>query len=102
MEASAAIQVLPQQVDGTAEVIRIVDEAIAYIQSKFPDAYVGPFETTIQGDYNTCMEVVAGVNRICVEAGAPQVATYVKIFYAPEQGVLTTEEKITKYHENDA
>ena len=84
------------------EVCRIVDEAIAYIQTKFPDAYVGPFETTIQGEYDLCMEVVAGVNRICVEAGAPEVATYVKIFFAPEEGVLTTEEKISKYHENDA
>lgn len=102
MEASVAIQVLPQRVGGNDEVCRIVDEAIAYIQTKFPDAYVGPFETTIQGDYDLCMEVVAGVNRICVEAGAPEVATYVKIFYAPEEGVLTTEEKISKYHENDA
>lgn len=102
MEASVAIQVLPQHVEGTGEVVRIVDEAIAYIQSKCPDAYVGPFETTIQGEYDLCMEVVAGVNRICVEAGAPEVATYVKIFFAPEMGVLTTEEKISKYHENDA
>ena len=91
-----------QRVGGNDEVCRIVDEAIAYIQTKFPDAYVGPFETTIQGDYDLCMEVVAGVNRICVEAGAPEVATYVKIFFAPEEGVLTTEEKISKYHENDA
>lgn len=102
MEASVAIQVLPQRVGGNGEVCRIVDEAIAYIQTKFPDAYVGPFETTIQGDYDLCMEAVAGVNRICVEAGAPEVATYVKIFFAPEEGVLTTEEKISKYHENDA
>ena len=43
-------------------------------------------------------KVVAGVNRIVVAAGAPEVATYVKIFFAPEKGVLTTEEKITKYH----
>lgn len=68
MEASVAIQVLPQRVGGNDEVCRIVDEAIAYIQTKFPDAYVGPFETTIQGEYDLCMEVVAGVNRICVEA----------------------------------
>ena len=45
MEASVAIQVLPQNVGGDEEVCRIVDEAIAYIQSKFPDAYVGPRAT---------------------------------------------------------
>ena len=47
------------------------------------------------------MEVVAGVSRICTQAGAPEVATYVKIFFAPEEGVLTTEEKITKYHQDE-
>ncbi|MDO4596143.1 MAG: thiamine-binding protein [Coriobacteriaceae bacterium] len=98
MEASVAIQVLPQGVRGSEEVCRIVDAAIAYIKSKFPDAYVGPFETTIEGSYDDCMEVVAGVNRICTDAGAEQVATYVKIFFAPEQGVMTTEQKISKYH----
>lgn len=101
MEASVAIQVLPQGVGGNEEVVRIVDEAIAYIQQSFPDAYVGPFETTIQGEYDRCMEVVAGVSRICTQAGAPEVATYVKIFFAPEVGVMTTEQKISKYHEND-
>ena len=101
MNASVAIQSLPKA-DNNEELIRIVDEVIAYIKSTGLNYYVGPFETTIQGDYDLCMEVVAGVNRICVEAGAPEVATYVKIFFAPEEGVLTTEEKISKYHENDA
>lgn len=64
MEASVAIQVLPQNTESDAETCRIVDEAIAYIMSKFPDAYVGPFETAIEGDYDLCMEVLAEVNRI--------------------------------------
>ena len=98
MEASVAIQVLPQRVETTEEVVRIVDEAIAYITSEFPDAYVGPFETVIEGDYDHCMRVVAEVSRIAAAAGAPEVATYVKVFFAPETGVLTTEEKIGKYH----
>lgn len=100
METGVAIQVLPQYVESTEETVRIVDEAIAYIKSEFPDAYVGPFETAIQGELSHCMRVVEEVNRICVSAGASEVATYVKIFYAPEQGVLTTEEKIGKYHES--
>ena len=101
MEAGVAIQVLPQYMDGDEEVVRIVDEAIAYIQREFPDAYVGPFETAIQGDLAHCMQVVEGVNRICVEAGAPKVATYVKISFAPQDGVLTTEQKIGKYHADE-
>ena len=85
MEASVAIQVLPQNTESDAETCRIVDEAIAYIMSKFPDAYVGPFETAIEGDYDLCM-----------------VATYAKIFYAPERGLMTTEQKVGKYHESEA
>lgn len=102
MEASVAIQVLPQNAGSDEEVCRIVDEAIAYIQSKFPDAYVGPFETTIQGDYDLCMEVLAEVNRIVIKAGADKVATYAKIFFAPERGLLTTEQKVGKYHGREA
>ena len=102
MEAGVAIQVLPQRVGTSEETVRIVDEAIAYIMSEFPDAYVGPFETAIQGDLAHCMRVVEGATRICCRAGAPQAAVYTKIFFAPEEGVLTTEEKIGKYHEDDA
>ncbi|MDM8301838.1 thiamine-binding protein [Collinsella tanakaei] len=102
MEASVAIQVLPQNTASDEETCRIVDEAIAYIQTKFPDAYVGPFETAIEGDYDLCMEVLAEVNRIVIRAGADKVATYAKIFYAPERGLMTTEQKVGKYHEHEA
>ena len=49
MNASVAIQVLPGTLDEN-EVIRIVDEVIAYIKSTGNSCYVGPFETTIEGD----------------------------------------------------
>ncbi|QWT17425.1 thiamine-binding protein [Collinsella sp. zg1085] len=100
MEASVAIQVLPMRVEQTDAIVRMVDEAIAYIKQEFPDAYVGPFETTIEGDYTHCMEVVAEVNRRVIAAGAPEVAAYVKIFFSPRDGVLSTEEKIAPYHVN--
>ena len=51
MNASVAIQVLPN-VQDEEEVIRIVDEVIAYIRSTGLNYYVGPFETTIEGDYD--------------------------------------------------
>ena len=53
MNASVAIQVLPN-VQDEEEVIRIVDEVIAYIRSTGLNYYVGPFETTIEGDYADC------------------------------------------------
>ena len=48
MKASVAIQVLPS-VQDEDELIRIVDEVIAYIKSTGLNYYVGPFETTIEG-----------------------------------------------------
>ena len=97
MNASIAIQVLPK-VAANEETIRIVDEVIAYIKSFHLHTEVGPFETTIEGDYDTLMEIVKGCSQICVDAGAPGVMTYVKINYAPA-GVLTMEEKTAKHRE---
>lgn len=97
MNASIAIQVLPK-VATNEETVRIVDEAIAYIKSFGLHTEVGPFETTIEGDYDTLMEIVKGCAQICVKAGAPSVMTYVKINYAPA-GVLTMAEKTTKHRE---
>ena len=97
MNASIAIQVLPTA-DSKDELIRIVDEVIAYIKSFGLHTEVGPFETTVEGDYDTLMEIVKGCSQICVKAGAPAVMTYVKINYAPA-GVLTMELKTAKHRE---
>ena len=97
MNASVAIQVLPNVVDND-ELIRIVDEAIAYFKSFGLHTVVGAFETTVEGDYDTLMEIVKGCSRICVEAGAPGVMTYVKINFNPE-GVLTIDQKTAKHQE---
>ena len=97
MQASIAIQVLPA-VEDENELIRIVDEVIAYIKSFQLHTEVGPFETTIEGDYDTLIDIVKGCSQICVDAGAPGVMTYVKINYAPA-GVLTMEEKTAKHRE---
>ena len=98
MNCAVAIQYLPMDATSDDQTCRIVDEVIAYIDSTGVDYYVGPFETTIEGDYDTLMEIVKGCSKICVEAGAPGVMTYVKINYAPA-GVLTMEEKTAKHRE---
>ena len=97
MNASVAIQVLPN-VQDEEEVIRIVDEVIAYIRSTGLNYYVGPFETTIEGDYDQLMDIVKECQHIAVRAGAPSVAAYIKVSYHPEGDVLTIEKKVTKHH----
>ena len=97
MNASIAIQVLPDTRDED-ELIRIVDEVIAYIKSTGLNCSVGPFETTIEGDYDQLMDIVKECQKVAVNAGAKSVA-YVKVVYKPEGDVLTIEKKITKHHQ---
>lgn len=98
MNASVAIQVLPD-VSDSKELVRIVDEVIAYIKSTGLNCYVGPFETTIEGEsYDQLMEIVANCQKVAINAGCPSVSAYVKIVFKPEGGVLTIDEKVTKHH----
>lgn len=95
VEASVAIQVLPKTSD-TKEVIRIVDTVIEYIASTGLKYFVAPFETTIEGDYDTLCDIVKECNKICIREGANGVSSYVKFSYNPN-GVLTIGEKTDKY-----
>ncbi len=99
MKASIAIQVLPQ-VDSEDELIRIVDEVIAYIKSSGLNCYVGPFETTIEGDsYDQLMEIAANCQKVAINAGCKSVSAYVKVVYTPDGEVLTIDKKVSKHHE---
>ena len=97
MNASIAVQVLPKT-SSNEETIRIVDEVIGYIKSFGLKTEVGPFETTIEGDFDTLMEIVKGCCETAVKAGVPSVMSYVKINYCP-QGVLTIQQKTAKHRE---
>ena len=98
MNASVAIQVLPK-VNSDEEVIRIVDAVIDYIKSTGLTYFVGPCETSIEGDYDELMEIVKECQKVAVRAGAKSVSAYVKINYCPEGEVLTIEKKVTKHHQ---
>lgn len=97
MNASIAIQILPN-VQETSEVIRIVDAVIDYIKGTGLNYSVGPFETTIEGDFDELMAIAREAQLIAVREGAPSVSMYLKSVYRPEGGVLTIDEKVTKHH----
>ncbi|MCI6138447.1 MAG: thiamine-binding protein [Clostridiaceae bacterium] len=98
MNASVAIQSLPEAANDS-ELIRIIDEVIDYIKSTGLSYYVGPFETTIEGDYDQLMDIVKECQHIAVRAGAPSVAAYIKVSYRPEGDVLSIETKVAKHHQ---
>ena len=100
MKASIAIQVLPAA-SNQQELIRIVDEVIAYIKSSGLHCHVGPFETTIEGDdYNQLMDIVKEGQHVAIRAGAEKVSAYVKVVYQPQGELLTIDKKITKHAES--
>lgn len=101
MQASAAIQVLPATLDDE-EVVRIVDEVIAYLKSTGLSCYVGPFETTIEGDdYDQIMDVLKECQHIAIKAGARKVSAYIKVEWKPEGEILSIDRKVTKHHLDD-
>ena len=91
MDCSVAIQFLPMDAQTDEEVCRVVDAVIAYIDSTGVDYFVGPFETAIEADYDTCMEIVKNCQLVGAKAGCKKMATYVKIDYRPNGDVMTTE-----------
>lgn len=96
INASVAIQVLPKVEE--EKVIPIVDEVINYIKASGLNYVVGPFETTIEGEYERLMEIVKECQKICILHGAPSVMSYIKIQYKPEgEGVWSIEKKISKH-----
>lgn len=96
INASVAIQVLPNVVENE-KIVKIVDEVIEYIKSNNLNTIVGPFETTIEGNYDELMEIVKQCQIIAIKAGAPGVMSYIKINYKPKGDILTIDEKITKH-----
>jgi uncharacterized protein YqgV (UPF0045/DUF77 family) len=97
-EASIAIQVLPLGADGE-EVLRIVDKVIEYLKGTGLNAFVGPFETTIEGGFDRLWEAAGECQKICIREGAGSVAAYIKSFYNPKDGVWSIEKKTAKHHE---
>ena len=100
MNASVAIQTLPEVYDNE-EIVRIVDEVIAYIKSTGLKYYVGPFETTIEGDYDKLMDIVKECQHVVIRAGAPGVMAYIKVSFKPDGDLLTIDRKVTKHHTDE-
>jgi uncharacterized protein (TIGR00106 family) len=93
-QINLAIQVLPRS--ESVGVYELVDEAIRVIRDSGLKYQVCPFETVIEGDYDTVMNVVRQVQEICLEAGADELLVNIKIQIRKNDDV-TIEEKVGKY-----
>ena len=98
MQASIALQTLPKA-ENDEELVRIVDEVIAYLKSSGLNCYVGPYETVVEGDdYEQLMDMVKEAQLVAIRAGAPKVSAYIKVEYEPDGEILSIDKKVTKHH----
>lgn len=89
---NVAVQVLPLVEEN---LFAIVDRAIEVIADSGVQYEVGPMETTMQGPLDELIEVAKRAHVACLEAGAEQVVTIIKI--ADNACGTTIEEKTGKY-----
>lgn len=90
---NVSLQVLP--VVPQEAIYPVVDRVIELIRKSGVKYIVGPMETTMEGEFDTLMDIVKKAQSVCCEAGAQRVISVVKIDYKPEG--VTIEEKTGKY-----
>ena len=95
--ASIALQVVPHV--SMDKVRPIVGEVLAYIKGCGLNYFIGPYETTIDGDFDALVKIIKDCQQICIKAGAPSTMTYIKMVYKPTGGVWSIEEKVTKHQQ---
>lgn len=99
MNCSIAIQYLPMDATSDEETCRMVDEVIACIDASGLAYSVGPFETTVEGSFEACMDLLRDCQLAGARSGCAHSMVYAKINYRPDGDVMTTERKIGKYHD---
>ncbi|MFT8496728.1 thiamine-binding protein [Leuconostoc pseudomesenteroides] len=96
MISSIAVQVLPMTANEN-DVIKIVDHVIAYIDASGVNYQVGAFESTLEGDYDHLMAILAQLPKVAAEITDIPVMVYSKINMATTSDVLTIAKKTDKY-----
>ncbi|HCU43398.1 thiamine-binding protein [Leuconostoc falkenbergense] len=96
MISSIAVQVLPMTANEN-DVIKIVDHVIAYIDASGVNYQVGAFESTLEGDYDQLMSLLAQLPKVAAEITDIPVMVYSKINMATTSDVLTIAKKTDKY-----
>lgn len=87
--ALVSVQIIPKA-SSTEEVIRLVDEAIRIIEQSGVVYEVHPLETTMEGELETLLSVIAEMNKKMVGLGSPNVISQVKILYQPTGITMNT------------
>lgn len=96
-QVTISFSVVPQA--KTGNLYELVDKAIEVVEKSGVRYEVGAMETTLEGDLDELLEIIKNAQQACIDAGAVEAITSIKIHYRPSTGV-TIDEKIAKYREN--
>lgn len=80
--ALVSIQIIPKTKNGE-NVIPYVDQAISVIQESGVKYEVHPLETTMEGDLQHLLKIIADMNTKMIEIGSSNVISQVKILFQP-------------------
>lgn len=93
-KVNVALQVLPSSKE--IHPYKIVDTAIDIIKASGLKYKVCPFETVMEGDFDTIMDVIKKIQDECLSFGAESMISFVKIQIDKNKDV-TIEDKTAKY-----
>jgi len=94
MVCNVSLQVIPLVAE-SRHLHPLVDKVIELIRSSGVKYVVGPMETTMEGELQELLDIVAKAQELCLEEGAYRVLSVVKIDY--KKGGVTIDEKMEKY-----
>ena len=97
-QVTISFSVVPQAKN--KDVYSVVDKAIEVVQQSGVRYEVGAMETTLEGELDV-LDIIKRAQQACVDAGAEEVITSIKIHYRPSTGV-TIDEKVWKYRDEYA
>lgn len=89
-----ALQVIPRA--NGKDIYPIIDKAIEVIKNSGIKYRVCPFETVMEGNYGTIIDIIKKAQEACYAAGADEVFTNIKIQSKKDAPVLI-EEKMKQY-----
>jgi uncharacterized protein YqgV (UPF0045/DUF77 family) len=93
-KVNIAVQVLPE--GNKKETYFIVDRVIEFIKSSGIAYKVCPFETVLEGEYDTIMKLIKDIPGICYENGTQNVLINLKIQMSKDNDV-TIADKMKNY-----
>jgi uncharacterized protein (TIGR00106 family) len=93
-QVNVALQILPSS--NSKHPYDIVDKAIEIIRLSGIKYRVCPFETVMEGDYDSIMSIIKKVHITCLEFGADSFLSFIKI-QVDKNKDITIEDKTGKY-----